>query len=304
MSESSKKRVVVGVDGSAAATAAARWAADEAQRRGCSLDLIESYLIPVGYAGPGAVLPPELFDAPRLSAEEDLKRTMAEIRAQHPDLEMTSTVSMDTPSASLRKASAGAELVVVGSHGQGLASETLLGSVAQKIVSHNPAPVAVIRTDPHDHGSTPPAPDAPVLVGLDGSSGSESALAFAFEEAGLRGVELLAVRCWDDEPLDGFLQAYPLEIDRAQLDLKERAELDAQLAPWLEKDPSIKVRPIVRRGRSTQALLKEAAAVKPALLVLGSRGRGGFAGLLLGSTSHETVAYAVCPVVIVHPPRA
>ena len=296
------KKVVVGVDGSSSSTVAVRWAADAAHRRGCSLELIEAYQIPVGSAGPGAFLPTEMFEAPRLAAEEDLLRATAEARVRHPDLVITSTAGMDTPFHALRQALGQAELVVVGSHGQGLASETLLGSVAQKLISHSPTPVAVIRSDAHDHPTAPARADAPVLVGLDGSDASDAALAFAFEEARVRGVELVAVRCWDDEPLDGFLRVYPLEVDRADFDRREERLLRAQLGPWLDKDPSISVRPVVRRGRATKVLMQESATLEPALLVLGSRGRGGFAGLLLGSTGHEIVAYATCPVVIVHAP--
>ncbi|SDP46365.1 Nucleotide-binding universal stress protein, UspA family [Nakamurella panacisegetis] len=300
----SSTKIVVGIDGSPASTVAAQWAADEAQRRGRPLLLVEAYQNTVVYAGRGTVFPPEVYEAPRKAAHADLARAVVDVRANHPDLDVTSEASVGTPFEVLRHAADDAELVVVGSHGQGVASETLLGSVAQKMVSHSPVPVVVIRSDPHDRPAPAPAPDAPVLVGLDGSSGSEPALSFAFEEAAVRGVELVAVRSWDDAPLNGFLRAYPLEVDRSDFDRQEEAALRAQLKPWADKDPSVTIRPKVVRGRATHVLMKESVALKPALLVVGSRGRGGFRGLVLGSTGHELAAYATCPVAIVHGPGA
>lgn len=296
--------VVAGVDGSPSSATAAAWAAEEARRRKCSLHLVSAYQPAVGYAGPGGVLPPSLFDGPRLVAEQDLARTVEMIRQLDPDLAVTVTASLQTPFGALREAASGAEMVVVGSHGQGVTSETLLGSVAQKLISRSAVPVVVIRTDPHAAPSVPPAPDAPVLVGLDGSHGSEAALGLAFEEARLRSTELVAVRCWDDAPLNGVLRSYPVEVDRADIDRAEEQELSAQLAPWREKDPSVPLRPLVMRGRATQVLLRVGEKLRPSVLVVGSRGRGGFTGLLLGSTSHEIVAYAGCPVIVVHAPAA
>ena len=301
MEPASERYVIVGVDGSPSSTVAALWAADEAHRRKCSLHIVAAYQPAVAYGGPGVIIP-SLLEAPRLVAEEDVERTLATIRSDHPDLPMTTIVSLDTPFGALREASADAELVVVGSHGQGVAGETLLGSVAQKMVSRSTAPVAVIRTDPHAGSASAPRTDGPVVVGVDGSVGSEVSLCFAFDEAALREIELVAVRCWDDSVLNGFLRVYPVEVDRAEIDQREERDLRDQLEPWQHKYSAVAVRPTVKRGRATRALLRVSEELHPSLLVLG--GRGGFTGLLLGSVGHETAAYADCPVVVVHHPAA
>lgn len=181
----------------------------------------------------------------------------------------------------------------------GVATQTLLGSVAMRIATHARSPVVVVRTDPHDGPSSPVAADAPVMVGVDGSAESELALGFALEEASLRRVGLVAVRTWDEEPLDGFLRVYPLEVDRSAMDERERTLLHEQVQGWAEKYPHVPITHSIVQGQPSGALLRQAAEVGPALLVVGSRGRGGFTGLVLGSTSHELIAYASGPVAVI-----
>src|SRR5436305_8890109 len=109
--------IVVGVDGSAAAEAAARWAAEEAERRGSGLDLVQAYSIPIGYAGPGAMISPLVFDEVRHAAEASVGRMKSKLLSQHPGLVVRVSVGLTTPFAALRDASEHALLTVVGSHG-------------------------------------------------------------------------------------------------------------------------------------------------------------------------------------------
>jgi nucleotide-binding universal stress UspA family protein len=292
--------IVVGVDGSPAAEAAAHWAADEADRRRAGLHLVRAYSIPVGYAGPGAIMSPLAFDEARHAAEASLETVKSKLLSQHPGLDVRVSVGLTTPFAALRDASEHALLTVVGSHGTGVFSETILGSVALKIASHGPAPVVVLRTDPHDRPAAPIKPAAAVMVGLDDSPQSQYALGFAFEEASLREVPLVAVHSWDDKLLNSFLRAYPLDIDRDSVDVEQGRRLAEQLAGWTEKYPDVPASQLVVRGSPAGALLRTSAQLTPCLLVVGSRGRGGFTGLLLGSTSAEVLAYASCPVAVVH----
>ena len=116
---------------------------------------------------------------------------------------------------------------------------------------------------------------------------------------------LLAVRVWDDTPMDGWSYTYALEVDRTAVDARERQALHEQLASWSDKYPDVPVEAIVLRGHPAEALVRAGHLIerRPGLIVVGSRGRGGFAGLVLGSTSHGVIAHAECPVAVVHGPR-
>ena len=165
--------------------------------------------------------------------------------------------------------------------------------MALAIASSNPGPVAVI------HPGQRPAGRGPVVVGVDGSPTSDSALAFAFEAAVSRGADLVAVHSWNEARVDAAVPAHEIIIDDAQIDEDEAASLSERLAPWRERYPDVAVRPTIARGRSTPTRLHYAHDAQ--LIVVCSRGRGGFAGLLLGSTSHGLIARSPCPVVVIPP---
>ena len=295
-----RNAIVVGVDGSEPSRTALMWAAGEASIRRTTLELVESYMVPIGYAGPGAIIPPEVFDAAEMGVTTTLQEARDAVLAVHPELTVTVAGPMQTPFVALRNASHDALMLVVGSHGSGEVSESILGSVALKVASHLRTAVVVVRTDPHAGGKPVPVPaDSPIVVGLDGSAESETALAFALEEASLRGVALVAVHSWDDGPLHGFVRSYPLAVDVTVIDDEEHRALAEQLTGWASRYPDVPVRQLVERGRPAATLLRMCTEIQPGLLVVGSRGRGGFAGLLLGSTSRDLIAHAPCPVAVV-----
>ena len=301
MTRPTENLVVVGVDGSASSMGAAMWAAAEAQRRGATLKLVEAYDVSVGFAGPGMMIPPNIYEDVREYAETVLAGVRRAVAAKHPDLSIISQLRRDLPYLALRTASAHALLTVVGSHGGSEVAESLLGSIAQRVAARAASPVVVIRTDPEtgetrDHG--------PVWVGLDGSPNSEDALAFAFEEASLRGAPLVAIHSWDGDAADGFLRSALPNEDRSLFEDEQRL-LAEQLAGWSAKYSDVAVTPLVVRGRPAATLLRRFVECddtsKPALIVVGSRGHGGFTGLLLGSTSQALIAHAACPVAVVRP---
>ena len=162
----------------------------------------------------------------------------------------------------------------------------------------------VARTDPVT-GST--HSDGPVLVGLDGSGGSEHALSFAFEEASIRGTQLVVLHSWGDTAANGFLRAYPPAVDYSRELGDEQRLLAEQLSGWSEKYPDVQVKTVIRRGQPAATILRYCRVVpesdRPSLLVVGSRGHGGFVGLLvgllLGSTSHALISHATGPVAVV-----
>jgi nucleotide-binding universal stress UspA family protein len=292
--------IIVGIDGSPAAQAALTWAAKDASRRKAALHLVQSFFVSIEYAGPGMMVPPQVFDDARKWAQRSLRDARTDALRVDPDLVVMTTVHAERPFVALRNASKNALMTVVGSRGLGMMSEILLGSVAMNLATHAHSPVVVVHADPDgDPPPAPAAPDAPVMVGLDGSPESDVALAFALEEASLRGVPLVAVHGWDDAPLNGFQRVYALEMDRTVIDEDERRLLAEQLAGSATRYPDVEIRQLVERGHAGASLLRTSHDIPPCLLVVGSRGRGGFAGLLLGSTSHRLVIHAACPVAVV-----
>jgi len=291
--------IVVGVDESAGSARAVDWAAAEAARRHGSLRLVHAAADLTPFGAEGAVygvvnLDPGQMDEHAAMAMSRatalLDRVAADVRRTHPALEVTTRLVRDNAAAALRQESEDAGLTVVGSRGAGRLTGVILGSVALTIASDNPAPVAVIhRHDPID-------PTGPVVVGVDASPSSAGAIALAIEEAALRNTGLVAVHSWNDFVIDQEFPELPLTVDLDAIEQEEYALLSEQLAGWQDKYPDVQIQHNVVRRRPTHALLD--ASKHAQLLVVGSRGRGGFTGLLLGSTSHALIAHGFCPVIV------
>lgn len=180
-------------------------------------------------------------------------------------------------------------MVVVGCRGRGALARGVLGSVSNGLLHHAHCPVAVI----HDEDPLMPHPSkAPVVVGVDGSPASERAVALAFEEASLRGVDLVAVHAWSDSGVFEFPGA-----DWSTLQAMGEQTLGERLAGWQERYPDVLVRRIVVADKAAHQLVEQAESAQ--LLVVGSRGRGGVAGMLLGSVSTAVVNAARMPVLVV-----
>ena len=183
-------------------------------------------------------------------------------------------------------------MLVVGSRGLGAMSRALLGSVSAAMTAHCRCPVAVIR----DARSAPAT--APIVVGTDGSRANRPALEFAFEEAAARKVGLTVVHAWADGDLAMVHASQGLPVwDWPTQRSEEKERLDAEIADLGAKYTEVPIRSVVVRDRPVRALLDHAQA--PQMVVVGSRGRGGFSGMLLGSTSRNVVYSAQCVVVIV-----
>jgi nucleotide-binding universal stress UspA family protein len=294
--------VVAGVDGSPSSTAAALWAAAEAQRRGAELSLVHAYSVPLLPSGPG-VPPPDIGAATAEAATAILDNARDVVTTAYPGLTVTTLAREESPVTALQTASRHAAVTVVGSHGRHQLTETLLGSVAARVTGHAHSPVVVIRTDPD--GRPQGGGEGPVVVGLDGSAESDDALAFALQAAASRRTSLIAVRSWDNTALDGLQGSYPVTVDRDQLDLQEQQLLADQLHNKTGNFPEVPVHQKVLWGRPATTLLsfcEDAGSFgRPCLLVVGSRGRGGFAGMVLGSTSHALIARATCGVAVIRP---
>lgn len=291
--EDGKHRIVVGVDGSEGAQSALLWAAAEAMRRGEELEVVNAW-ITVGELG-----------AARAVADKAAK-TASLI---YPNLAVTSATPQEPAVQALVEASAGEAMLVVGSRGLGGFRGLLLGSVSMQCVEHARGTVVVVR----DHAGTASADEkmadaAPidakatdaaranqdVVVGVDGSPGSVLALRWAVEEAEHRTAPLLVVCAWQPTPLGGPV-VLPADGWQGATDeiLARAVEETHRLAPEL----TVETRGDF--GAAVPTLLD--AARGASLLVVGARGRGGFASMLLGSTGHAVVRHAPCPVAVVRP---
>ncbi|GLZ35355.1 universal stress protein [Lentzea sp. NBRC 105346] len=281
--------VVVGVDGSSSALAAVKWAADECARHHAPLRLVHGYLLPTrGY--PEIVMAGnEIRHAIEAQAHAWLAEARAAARAAAPDIEITTSVVFSGAVGLLVEESRSARLMVIGSQGLGNVTGLIVGSTALALASHGKCPLVVYRGTP--------VPDGPVVVGVDGSPTSEAAVAFAFEAASMRGADLTAIMSWQDFMVDSQYNVSRLALDWAQVEEDERRLLAQRLAGWQEKYPDVTVHRIVLRDRPVRALMRYAA--EALLLVVGSHGRGGFAGMLLGSTSQALVYHSPCPLAIV-----
>ena len=284
--------VVVGVDGTDADLNVTNWAADEASRRHSELRLVHAYWLPAnaGYPDDNAY-PDELRPVMQEAAERLLDQTAADLRRTHPDLTMTTRLPYQRPAVALREESEGALLTVIGSGGASRIHGVLLGSVALAVASTNAAPVAVIHPQHTGH------PSGPVVVGVDGSHTSDAAVAFAFEAAAARKTDLIAVHVWDEVFVPGSHKLHNPLVDPARIRLQEQEILAERVAGWAAKFPEISVEQKLTEGRAATELLEQAETAQ--LLVVGSHGRGGFAGMLLGSTSHSLIIHSPCPVVVV-----
>ena len=293
MSTTVGRQIVVGIDGSDSALRAVRWAAKEAHRRNAGLRLVHAVEILTGYA-PRVVdwhaLQTAMQDRGRLwldKARDEAGQVAAEVPVDTALVEVSAVVA-------LARESRDAALLVLGSRGLGGFSGLVLGSTAVQLAGRAECPMVVLRGE-HD-GEASHA--GPVVVGVDGTPVGEDAIAFAFAQASARGADLIAVHAWSDLILEAAFTAggaAAFDLDRLQ---QQSAELLAErLAGWQEKYPDVRVVREVVHDRPAHALLRLAADAQ--LLVVGTRGRGGFRGLLLGSTSQHVLHHAPCPVAVV-----
>ena len=189
----------------------------------------------------------------------------------------------------LLEAAADASMLVVGSQGHGQVAGSLAGSVSQHLARHAPCPVVVARPAAHP-GATR------IVVGSDGSSGSDAALEFACTRAEVTGEDVVVIHGWRDGRATGTTRR---EIPSEFMDriAEEERLLAESVAGLRTAHPDVTVVPEAIPVVAWRALADASSAAS--LVVVGSRGRGAFSGMLLGSVSQQVLRHAQCPVAVV-----
>jgi nucleotide-binding universal stress UspA family protein len=292
-----RHHVVVGYDGSDGAVRALAWAGEEAQRLGSPLRVVvcvDWHPVASPEAAGALLAPPDL----RRLGEQLADQAVARVGSEHPGLELTSAVH-DWAAAVpvLLEESGAARLVVLGSRGHGAFADLMLGSTSAQVAVHAHCPVVVVR---------PPEPTTTtargVVVGADSSPAARGALRFALEAAAVRGTELTVVRAWQPPSLWGASQHGPAHAQLVALEQAQAALLDQvvreELGTAATDCSGVVVHQRVVREHPAAALLHAAKGAE--LLVVGTRGSGGFKGLLLGSVSRAVIHHARTAVAVVH----
>ncbi|QCQ90014.1 universal stress protein [Rhodococcus sp. SGAir0479] len=293
---SAKDAIVVAVDGSEAASNAVVWAARAAAVHQRRLHIVTAVHIPAFYYSEPYLarsFQDELRDTARsrLDSAQVLARQTAEDIAP---VEISTEQIDGRPAPTLIDVSKDAWMVVLGSHGHGEITGLVVGSVTAAVAAHSECPVAVVRGRTLD--GLPPT-EGPIVVGVDGSESCKPAVAAAFAEAAVRGANLIAVNVWSDVSVQPSLGATPDDPHWSRIQTGEEVVLAERIAGWREQYPDVAVERVVARDRPVRVLSEYAEQAQ--LIVVGTRGRGGFKGMLLGSTSRAMLHTADCPVLIV-----
>lgn len=301
--------VLVGVDGSTPSLHALDWATNQAARLGWPVHLVCSYSMPsftaAAFDGGYAVLDDK-------AVHEGAEAVLAEARERVTQAGVESTASVATGDAAgvLVELSQDAGLVVVGTRGRGGFAERLLGTVSSALPAHARCPSVVVPFRAAQHtGKGEPGPELEdelmpipplrrIVVGVDGSPSAALALRHAIEQARLWDAELVAVTGVPVSVGAGLLAWLPSAVDHDAVLADVAAGLDVIADQAEAQNPGVSIRRIVLDGSGAELLSEFSAAAD--LIVVGSRGRGGFRGLLLGSTSQAVLHHSQCPVLVVN----
>ncbi|MDG6110121.1 universal stress protein [Dactylosporangium aurantiacum] len=278
--------IVVGVDGAQTSLDAVRWAAAEAGRHDAPLRVVLAYhwRTPLTAFAPSAAL----AGAARRVATDVVDGAVREARRAVPGVTVDGTATIGRPAPALLQEAAGAAMLVVGSHAHHAVTGALLGSISQQVAMHACCPVAVVRGRADPGGA--------VLVGVDGAPTAAHVTRAAFAEARSRGCDLLAVRAVETPMAPCTVGMPPLMYDTAAVRRSLTQEATRLVASVGEDYPDVRWELHGVDGDATEVLVRRTHGAQ--LAVVGSRGHGGFAGLLLGSVCLHLLHRSQCPVLV------
>lgn len=291
--------IVVGIDGSEQSNCALIWAAREAKKRKLPLHLVTAYTVPIfaasGLDGGYATVDDDVI---RQGAEAVLRESAAKVA--HLDIEMDARVENGDAAGVLLDLSETAALLVFGSRGRGGFIGRLLGSVSSALPAHAKCPTVTIPLRAAARFEDGPDAAKPqiekvVTVGVDGSDQARYAVLLAAEQAERNG-STLRILC-AVQPYTGSLAWMPAPVDRESLFAEIQTQLDAG-EKWLQSHfPKLPIELNLIEGSAVEELVK--ATEVSELVVMGTRGRGGFAGMMLGSTTDGVRHHAKGPIMVV-----
>ncbi|QQS25100.1 MAG: universal stress protein [Actinomycetota bacterium] len=278
---------IVGVDGSDNARHAAEWAIDQAVGRDVRIVVLATWtlpIVPMGAMSSMAVLP-DWSDL-----ESELRRSTEALatKLSRDGVEVEARIAQGSAADVLIEASREADLLVVGARGLGRVTGLVLGSVSQRCVSHSVAPVAVIAME------APLGPARRILVGYDASANARTAaqwaLGFAQPDAAITILDALGIAPWLAPDL--VRERFPVEVEATEAEFRTHM---GELDPDNRADHSFVI------ADARVALLD--ASTRADLVVLGARGRGRLAAMLLGSTTTWMLQSATRATVVVPLPE-
>jgi nucleotide-binding universal stress UspA family protein len=296
--------IVVGYDGSPGSRLALTWAAEEARLRGKHLTIVHSVNVAAVPAYPAmdlSQLEPSLAQAAKTLVDDGAVRAAETLDAAQVETQYW----LGSPAAQLVDASKEAELVVVGSRGRGRVLAGILGSTSYAVAAHARCPVVVVRGPVDSSSDEPKMPPRPgrghdVVVGVDDSDSAARAVDVAAEVAEREGAVLHVVRVAHSASMEAWTYA---EVAKGGTEethaLRDHAEQSVTRAAnrARARHPKVLVTTEVLYGDPGQSLADLGSTA--GLVVVGSRGHGGFTGMLLGSVSHRVIHDAACPVMVV-----
>jgi nucleotide-binding universal stress UspA family protein len=280
--------VIVGVDGSPQSLRAVEWAGKEAALRRHRLVIV--HVLP-SYEYDIPFFPPGRWAAAKADGDRIVAEAVAMARQCFASLQIDTRMPAARTLTALQQEAEHASVVVVGARGHGGFASLLLGSTSLQLAGHAACPVVVVRegTQAEHHE---------IVVGVDGSGSSAAAVGYAFAEAAAHGARVRAVHAWrlPAHPTEPPVQADPAADEVAG---KAHEVLAEALAGWPDQYPNVEVVRTVAQGHPAKILIEASRGAD--LVVVGSRGRGGFHGLALGSVSHAMLHHGLCPVAVVRP---
>lgn len=282
--------VVVGVDGSEESLSAVEWAALEAKRRSSSLRIVAAPAMP-RVCGCQAS-PQAIATASRGISARALGTAITRAEEAAPDLLIDTGLLSGPPALAVTDSGSGALMLVVGARGTGGFAAMLLGSVSRYAATRAPCPVVVVR-------ETAPTVHREIVVGIRDPQDATEALAFAFEEAALRGAELVAVHSWYWSPSALGGPAGPGDAGcpagPEQISAEAGRNLAEALTGWRDKYPAVRVRHDVVHGHPARVLASYTGRAD--LVVIGRHDEGTAPGI--GSIQHAVLDHAGGPVAVI-----